>query len=145
MAQRHALISYVRENSEVIDRLTKELRDGGVPVWLDRDDIEPGIPWKDAIKNAIQRGEFFIACFSKEANEREKTHMREEINVAIDELRLRPYDKSWFIPVIVNESVIPPQRIISVLDISDLQAVKLYDDWDAELRKLLRTMKRDDP
>lgn len=80
----HVFISYVRENSGVVDRLAEELRDRGVIVWLDRNNIEPGARWKDAIKKAIQSGKFFIACFSREYNERTKTHMLEELTIAID-------------------------------------------------------------
>ena len=54
----HVFISYVRENSDVVDQLAKELRDSGVTVWLN-DNIEPGARWKDAIKKAIQSGKFF--------------------------------------------------------------------------------------
>jgi hypothetical protein len=75
------LISYVRENGDV-DRLAAELKSRGVIVWLDRNDIEPGARWREAIKNAIRSGEFIIACFSRESNERSKTYMNEELTLA---------------------------------------------------------------
>ena len=49
----HVFISYVHQKRDVVDRLAKELRNRGVTVWLDRDDIEPGARWRDAIKKAI--------------------------------------------------------------------------------------------
>ena len=58
----------------------------------------------------------FIACFSQESNERERTYMREEITLAIDELRLMSSDTTWFIPVLLNETTIPAQRISNVED-----------------------------
>src|SRR3954471_16945127 len=82
----HVFISYVRGNSDVVDRLANELRNRGVTVWLDRNNIDPGARWRDAIKKAIQNGGFFIACFSKEYNERDRTYMNEELTIAIDEL-----------------------------------------------------------
>ena len=100
----HVFISYVRENSDVVDRLANEFTARGVTVWLDRNNIEPGARWQDAIKKAIRSGKFFIACFSQESNERKRTYMREEITLAIDELRLRPSDTTWFIPVLHNET-----------------------------------------
>ena len=63
---RHVFISYVRENQEQVDRLCQELEMDGVNVWLDRNSIAPGIDFRDAIRDAIQEGYFFIACFSKE-------------------------------------------------------------------------------
>jgi hypothetical protein len=98
----HVFISYVRENRKVVDQLAKELRDSGATVWLDRNDIEPGARWRDAIKKAIRSGKYFIACFSKEYRGRDRTYMGEEITIAIDELRIRPHDKTWFIPVLLN-------------------------------------------
>ena len=137
----HVFISYVHENRVAVDQLAKELRDNGVTVWLDRDDIEPGARWKDAIKKAIQSGTFFIVCFSKESNKRDSTQMGEEIVLAIDELRLRPLDRKWFIPVLVNETTIPPYYISSVYNLSDIQAIKLSEDWDAGVTRILRVLK----
>ena len=85
----HVFISYVRQNQDVVDKLTKELRARGVAVWLDRNNIDPGARWRDAIKRAIQSGNFFMACFSKEYSERDKTYMNEELTLAMDELRER--------------------------------------------------------
>jgi hypothetical protein len=34
-------------------------------LWLDKTDIKPGYRWKDAIREAISEGDFFIACFSE--------------------------------------------------------------------------------
>jgi hypothetical protein len=141
----HVFISYVRENSDVVDRLAKELRDSGVTVWLDRNNIEPGARWKDAIKKAIQSGKFFMACFSREYNERARTHMGEELTIAIDELRARPSEKIWFIPVILNNTTIPSRRISNVEDLSNLNAVKLYEDWNKGFNSILRVLEYDNP
>jgi hypothetical protein len=136
-------VSYVSENSAAVTRLAKELRNNGVTVWLDRDDIEPGARWKDEIKKGIQGGDFFLACFSKEADERDRTYMREEINLAIDELRLRPQDRKWFIPLLINDTNIPSYRINNAFELSDIQAVKLYEDWDTGVSRILRVLGQD--
>jgi hypothetical protein len=68
----------VQQNREVVDQLATELRNRGVVVWLDRANIEPGARWRDVIKQAIQSGKFFMACFSKEYSERNKTYMNED-------------------------------------------------------------------
>jgi hypothetical protein len=81
----HVFISYVRENSKSIDRLCKSVIDNGIQVWLDRDKIDPGVYWEEAIRKAIRHGEFFIAFFSAEYNDRAKSYMNEELTLAIDE------------------------------------------------------------
>src|SRR6202022_3829253 len=99
----------------------------------------------EAIKKAIQNGKFFIACFSTEFNERNKTHMNEELTLAIDELRARPSEKIWFIPILLNEACIPSRPISSVEDLSDIQAVKLFEDWDIGINRILSVLRYDDP
>jgi hypothetical protein len=136
IAQRHAFISYVRENKDVIDRLATNLRALGVKVWLDRDDIVPGMDWKLAIRKAIQDGVFFIACFSKELNERSEAFMHGELRLAIDRLRNMPKDRVWFIPIIVNETEIPSHSISDHEILSDIHAVKLYDNWDNGIKTI---------
>ena len=68
-------ISYVRENSEAVQQLARNLEAYGIKVWLDKNDIKPGLRWKDAIREAISQGDFFIACFSAEYSERSKTYI----------------------------------------------------------------------
>lgn len=136
----HVFISYVHENQDAVNRLAKELRDRGVTVWLDRYSIDPGARWRDAIKKAIQSGSFFMACFSKEYNERDKNYMNEELTIAIDEMRERSSDKTWFIPVLINDSRIPSRRISAVEDLSDIQAINLQEDWDAGVNRILRVL-----
>ena len=89
-------ISYVRENQEEVDRLCDELTQHGVRVWLDRNDITPGTRWRQAIRRAIHDGAFFIACFSKEYNERDENYMNEELVLAIERLRKLSTDRSRF-------------------------------------------------
>src|SRR5437899_1861677 len=59
----HIFISYIHENKDIVDKLANELRNRGVTVWLDRNDIDPGVRWRNAISEAIHSGSFFVACF----------------------------------------------------------------------------------
>jgi len=83
----HVFISYVRENTEQIQNLQNALEAAGVEVWIDREQIKPGTRWQTAIREAIANGAFFLACFSRESSLRSKSHMNEEITLAIEELR----------------------------------------------------------
>ena len=141
----HVFISYVRENGDLVHRLAGELKSRGVTVWLDRNDIQPGVRWRDAIKNAIRGGKFFLACFSREFNERDRSYMNEELTLAIDELRERPSSRTWFVPVLMNETAIPSRRISSAEDLSDIQALKLYENCSDGVERILRALKYDDP
>jgi hypothetical protein len=98
----HAFISYVRENCSDVDRLAQALRRFGVDVWLDREQITAGERWQRAIRQAIKSGAWFLACFSRESTARGRTYMNEELLEAVDELRLRPATRSWFIPILLS-------------------------------------------
>ena len=80
----HVFISYMRENIDDVDRLCEELTSRSINVWLDRHALDPGGHWKREIRKAIHEGAFFIACFSKEYHDRDKTYMNEEVTLAIE-------------------------------------------------------------
>jgi hypothetical protein len=129
--KKHAFISYVRENTQEVDRLCKQLTEAGVRVWLDRADVQPGARWKDAIRSAITNGAFFVACFSQQSVEKDRTYMNEELSLAIDELRLRPMDRAWFIPLKLNECAIPDRTIGGGQQLSDIHHIDLSRDWQS--------------
>ena len=136
----HVFISYVRENLGVVRRLCEELTSHGVEVWLDRKNIMPGVRWKQAIRKAISEGAFFLTCFSKEYNERDKTYMNEELTLAIEELRRRPTDKAWFVPVKLSECEIPDRDIGAGETLQDIQWVELYKDWSSGIQRILESI-----
>ena len=85
--KRKVFVSYVRDNYLQIDKLCKAFIENDIEYWLDRKDIDPGKFWKDSIKAAINNGAYFLACFSKEYNEREETFMNEELLESVEILR----------------------------------------------------------
>ena len=140
LVQPHAFISYVRENKDLVDRLASALQAHGVKTWLDRNDIMPGQYWKEAINEAIQKGGFFIACFSKELNGRLETYMHGELRLAMDRLRNMPKNRVWFIPVLLNSTEIPSHSISDHETLKDINAVLLYEDWNRGVEKILQAM-----
>jgi hypothetical protein len=135
--QKHVFISYVRENKEQVDRLCHDLESQGVKVWLDRNSIKPGARWKDAIREAIRKGDFFIACFSKEYTSKTKTFMNEELTLAIEELRQYDSRREWFIPVLLSECEVPNRSIGAGETLKDIQHVPLYEDWEDGIKRIL--------
>ena len=121
----YVFISYVRENSEIVQRLRDILQTYGIEVWLDKEQLRPGHRWADAIRDAISEGAFYIACFSHAYNERSKTYMNEELTLAVEELRQRPTDHSWFIPVLLDNCEVPNRNIGGGETLRSLQWVNL--------------------
>ena len=135
----------MHENTDIVDRLCEELTSRDIRVWLDRNDIKPGSRWKDAIRGAIREGAFFMACFSKEYNKRDKTYMNAELTIAIAELQQRPTDRVWFIPVQLNKCKIPDRNIGAGETLHDLQHVKLYKDWNDGIERIIEVIQSESP
>jgi tetratricopeptide (TPR) repeat protein len=131
-----AFLSYVSEDAERVRELASELRKYGVWPWLDRNELGPGLRWRDEIRAAIQNGACFIACFSHFSEGRERSYMREEINLALDELRLRSPRQTWFIPVRLDECEIPDLRISATLGLRDIQSLDLMPDPGAAIVRI---------
>ena len=129
-------VSYVEENREEVLRLIDVIELFTNLVYRTKEDIKPGERWKNSIRNAIDGGSFFIACFSQEYYERDSTYMNEELTIAIEALRKRHIDKAWFIPVKLNECEIPDRSIGGGETLEDLQYVELHKDWDVGIRAI---------
>jgi len=137
----HVFISYVRENEQVVERLCAEMRQQGIEVWRDREQIQPGQRWQHAIRQAIQHGAFFLACFSVESSARDSTYMNEELTLAIDELRKRPTDRAWFIPVLLSDCQVPDRDIGGGETLRSLQWVSMWQEWQDGIRRIISVVK----
>jgi hypothetical protein len=138
-------VSYVRENHQPVERLAAILKAVGVEVWLDRESLKPGQRWADEIRRGIKDGDYFLACFSQEYASRSRTYMNEELTLAIDELRQRPSNRSWFIPVLLSDpSALPDRSIGGGETLASIQYVSLQEkDWDDGVRKLIEVIQPD--
>ena len=125
----HAFLSYVRDDLAEVDRLAADLRVRHVDVWLDRQRILPGRRWRDAIREAIESGAIFVACFSQNYCDRSRSYMNEELTLAIDVLRQMPTNRSWLVPVLFSKISIPDRFIGGGDTLKSLQWVDLTDDW----------------
>jgi hypothetical protein len=135
--EKAVFISYLHENTDDVKKLCDNLTKNGVKVWLDNNDIEPGYWWQDDIAEAIQKVSFFIACFSKEYNQRDETYMNEELILAIERLRKFSINRVWFIPVLLSKCEVPNMSIGAGKTLRSLQRVALYENWDANIQKIL--------
>jgi hypothetical protein len=137
----YVFISYVRDDAHLVDRLSEALRSAGVNVWLDKENISPGLRWKDAIRRAIHDGAFFVACFSEASGSRTRSYMNEELLEALEILRQSSRQTSWFIPVKLSECEIPDITIWAGESLRDLQYVDMAVDWPRGFAELLAVVR----
>jgi len=136
-----AFISYVHDDSSVVDLLQRDLEAAKISVWRDRDNLEPGAWWRAASRDQIENGMFFIACFSFNSERRQRSQMRDELLFAIDEIRRRPRDRAWFLPVLLTDVEVPALSISSSETLRDIQYVSLHRSWKDGIAKLVRVMR----
>ena len=123
----HAFVSYVREDSLQVDRMQRVLEPRGVRVWRDTADLWPGEDWRAKIRHAITDNALvFIACFSRNSILRQKSYQREELSLAIEQMRLRSPDEPWLIPVRFDDCEIPEYDIGGGRSLASIQRADLF-------------------
>jgi hypothetical protein len=144
VSQPGVFISYVREDSDRVDSLQRTLEAASVPVWRDVTHLWPGEDWRARIRYAITRDSIvFIACFSNESNVRRTSYQREELLLAIDQLRLRRPDDPWFIPIRFDDCSLPDLDIGGGRSLASIQGVDLFGDRrDEGIARLVTSIRR---
>jgi formylglycine-generating enzyme required for sulfatase activity len=137
----HVFLSHVRDDAERVERLAAALEARSIETWLDRHQIKPGQRWQKAIEDAIRSGAFFVACFSQAYAERTRSYMNEELLLAIEEVRLRPEEATWFIPIRLDDCEIPDRRIGPELNIRSFQWLDMFPDWERSVERLAEAIK----
>ena len=66
--------------------------------------------------------------------------MNEELVLAIEELRRRPADRVWFIPVLLGPCEVPDRAIGAGETLRSLHWVNLHEDWPAGVRSIISTL-----
>jgi hypothetical protein len=145
-ADGYVFISYVSEDSKIVDRLQRSLEREGIVVWRDRSSLGLGDMWKASIRQAIASGAFFLACFSEASKGRLKSYMNEELTLAVEELRVRSRERAWFLPVVLPGGEVPDRSIGGGETLRDFNYIALSSkSWSAGARKIVQTIKNDKP
>jgi hypothetical protein len=122
----HVFISYVRQDSDRVDQLQRTLQAAGIPVWRDTADLWPGEDWRARIRGAITSNALvFLAC-SKSGLARSKSYQNEELVLAIEQLRQRPPERPWLIPVRFDDCEIPDRDIGDGRTLTSIQRADLF-------------------
>jgi TIR domain len=146
----HVFISYVREDTSEVDGLQRALEATGVRVWRDTTHLWPGEDWRARIRNAITDNALvFIACFSRRSVARVRSYQNEELNLAIEQLRLRRPDVPWLIPVRFEDCPIPDHDIGGGRTLTSIQRADLFGNRRGEAEErliaaVLRILRRPD-
>jgi TIR domain len=131
--EKHVFISYVREDSDQVDRLCNVLKAAGIPYWRDRSSLGPGDAWKAKIGDAIRSGAMvFLACFSDQSRAKNRSYMNEELTLAAEEYRMRSPGRTWLIPIRFDAGDVPDWELGAGRTLRDLNYADLFGDGHIE-------------
>ncbi len=101
--KRKVFISHNSMDKPFVHRLTKDLREHGVDLWLDENEIGVGDSLIDLIQSAIQDAKFFIVILSN--NSMKSKWVKKELNSALS-LEIES-GKSFVLPVVIDDCEFP--------------------------------------
>jgi hypothetical protein len=126
-------LAYVREDSEAVRRLFKDLQAAGYQPWMDKESLLPGQNWPRAIERAIDVSDFFIPCFSRRAVLK-RGGFQSELRYALDCASRLPLDDIFVVPARLDDCQLP-HRVESLL-----QHVDMFPDWGTGMEQIRRTV-----
>jgi hypothetical protein len=128
-------LAYAEEDLAQVRRLHAALAGHGLDPWLDKERLLPGQNWPRAIERAIERADFFLACFSRRSTAR-RGYFHSELRYALDCAARLPLDEVFLIPVRLDECEVPPSIRRSI------QYVDLFPDWDKGVTRIVAAVRR---
>lgn len=134
-SSKKVFLSYAHEDSEYAKRLYSDLKNNGVGVWFDQEDLLPGANWPYEIRNIIKKASYFLAVLSKNSITK-RGYVQKELKLAIDVLQEFPDSEIFLIPVRLDDC-----RPVSD-ELRHLHWVDLFADWDKGIFHLLRVLKK---
>lgn len=139
---KHVFVSYVREDNIEVNKLCAVLEAAKIPYWRDRNSLGPGDAWKAKIREAIRGGSLvFLACFSDNSRAKDKSHMNEELTLAVEEYRKMPPGRTWLIPVRFDSGDVPEWDLGAGRTLSDLNYSDLFGEvYAAQAASLVTTV-----
>jgi hypothetical protein len=124
-------ISYIQEDQKKAQDLYDSLRRANCDPWMDDFKMEPGKKWEREIKEAIEKSDFFISCFSSELIKKLESFFWTELDLAITKTKRRQFGKVYLIPARFDECKLPNEVL-------HYQVVDLFKE--AGIHKILQVI-----
>ena len=99
---RAVFLSYASEDAEAAARICASLRNAGIEVWFDQNELRGGAAWDSAIKKQIKTCALFIPIISANSRARVEGYFRFEWKLAVDRSHLMAAEKAFLLPVVID-------------------------------------------
>jgi hypothetical protein len=135
-------ISYARENKSEILKIKKALKNQKIDVWMD-ERLPPASDWKKKIESEIHQADFFLACFSKEFEDKASSYMNLELDMAALKNKMRHQTDGWIIPLRINQCNIPELDIGKGKNLTHLQRIDLFENPNKAISDIASLIKKE--
>ncbi len=99
---RAVFLSYASEDAEVAARICNTLRNAGIEVWFDQNELRGGAAWDAAIRRQIKTCALFMPVISRNSRARVEGYFRLEWKLAVDRSHLMAAEKPFLLPVVID-------------------------------------------
>ena len=99
---RAVFLSYASQDTEAAARICTSLRNAGIEVWFDQNELRGGAAWDAAIKKQIRTCALFIPIISTNSRARGEGYFRFEWKLAVDRSHLMAAEKAFLLPVVID-------------------------------------------
>lgn len=122
-------VSYRRVDLAIVKRIVTRLRDRGVVITWDQDDLAAGDDWNREVNAIIDRSSFFLVFFSAGYETAPSTAFMDEVRRAASLHALKSSNGNpWILPVKLSPCDIPPVALSNGKLLSSLHWITLDDD-----------------
>ncbi len=107
-------LSYAREDAGAARRIADALRNAGLEVWFDENELRGGDAWDAKIRRQIDACSLFVPIISHHTQERSKGYFRLEWKLAVDQMHLLAAGVPFVAPVAIDatresDAIVPPE------------------------------------
>jgi adenylate cyclase len=99
---RAVFLSYASEDTEVAAGICNSLREAGIEVWFDQNELRGGAAWDAAIRRQIKTCALFMPLISGNSRARVEGYFRLEWKLAVDRSHLMAAEKPFLLPVVID-------------------------------------------
>jgi len=108
---RAVFLSYASEDAEAAARVCSSLRNAGIEVWFDQNELRGGAAWDAAIRRQIKTCALFVPIISTNSRARVEGYFRLEWKLAVDRSHLMAAEQPFLLPVVIDDTCDSDARV----------------------------------
>ena len=141
---RAVFLSYASQDAEAAARICSTLRNTGIEVWFDQNELRGGVAWDAAIRKQIKSCALFIPIISRNSRARVEGYFRLEWKFAVDRSYLMAAEKAFLLPVVIDDTSEGDARVPEKFHEVQWTRLSGGETPPAFVEQLLRLLTRDE-